>query len=68
MSSGIEGQYRLWKLEAERRGWGVPINDAIPKEAWIRYWRAMEEYERKRTAGDPDPGRPVIPHRTGRGS
>jgi PRTRC genetic system protein C len=57
--------FQDWHLEAHRRGWAVPLNDALPKESWLSYWLAMDEYERKIAAGDRDPGRPVVPHRTG---
>ncbi len=67
MSMSVEMVYDNWKREAERRGWKLPNNDALPKEAWINYWLQCEEYERKVAAGDEDPGRPVVPHRTGRG-
>ncbi len=62
----IETTFVNWKREAERCGWKVPVNDAMPKESWIFYWTAMEEYERKVAAGDRNPGRPVAPHRSGR--
>lgn len=58
--------FSRWEREAQRRGWKTPApTDAMPADAWVRYWEAMHEYERRVKAGDPDPGRPVVPHRSG---
>ena len=62
MSEGVV--YENWRREAERRGWKTPVNKSSPQESWVRYWVAMDDYERKVAAGDPDPGRPVVPHRS----
>lgn len=60
--------HATWKHRAEQRGWKVPpptsrLAQPDWNEAWVRYWVAMDNYERKVAAGDPDPGRPVQPHR-----
>jgi hypothetical protein len=60
--------YESWKRLAEQRGWKVPLNDAFPDQTWIDYWAAMAKYETQLAAGDPDPGRPVVPHRSGGGA
>ena len=67
MSTGMV--YEKWKKIAESRGWHVPPQGspiARWHEAWINYWLALEEYERKVAAGEQNPGWPVRPHRTGR--
>lgn len=52
----------LYRL-AERKGWALPApTNSLPAEMWNNYWRQMRDYER-----DPSKGRPVRPHRTGRG-
>lgn len=68
MSMSIGMMYANYKRDAEQRGWPAPGAGSVldrPNwhEAWIRYWQAMERYETKVAAGDPDPGRPVQPHR-----
>lgn len=52
---------RLLK-KAKKKGWTVPVNNVFGDDAWVRYWRAMEEHER-----NPDSGRPIAPHRSGGG-
>lgn len=56
--------YEKWKRIAATRGWKLPVNDSISQDSWVTYWIAMDEYQRKVDAGDPDPGRPVVPHRS----
>lgn len=72
MSESTGMTYARWKGTAAARGWHIPPRQAPLAEewmrAWVRYWVAMDEYERRIAAGDPDPGRPVVPHRTGRGT
>lgn len=61
--------YAHWKREAEKRGWPRPPQDPTDEQwvlAWARYWGAMHDYEGRIAAGETDPGRPVVPHRTGR--
>lgn len=62
--STVSTEYEVCRRIAVDRGWKVPINDAFSQKAWITYWVAMERYEAKVAAGDPDPGRPVVPHRS----
>lgn len=55
---------RLYQLAVDK-GWKLPAtNNPFPADAWNRYWAEKEDYERKLEAGDPDPGRPVVPHRS----
>lgn len=68
MSMSVGMVYAKWKEIAEQRGWHVPPAGSVVaqwQEAWINYWLALEERERKLAAGEPDPGRPVAPHRSG---
>ena len=53
--------YDDWHALAASKGWKVPMNDAFPKYSWIAFWKACDNYER-----NPESGRPVPPHRTGR--
>jgi PRTRC genetic system protein C len=67
-AEALEILYRRWKRTAELSGWTVPpdgsrVADADWHCAWVNYWSAMQQYV-ARKAGDPDPGRPVPPHRS----
>lgn len=71
LSTSIGALYIDWKREAAGRGWQIPpegshVSHPDWHEAWVRYWQAMDDYEEKIASGDQDPGRPVVPHRTGR--
>jgi len=57
-------EYDKWEAEARRRGWKLPVETTLPRESWVQYWKACDNYERRRAAGEPDPGRPVAPHRS----
>lgn len=58
---------RLYEL-AKERGWVIPAAEGtkLDAETWNFYWRMMERSEQEKEAGNPDPGRPLPPHRTGR--
>ena len=53
--------------EAKNNGWQQPKcgGDRNDMVAWIQYWKQMEEHDRKVAEGDTDPGRPIVPHRSG---
>ena len=52
---------RLAKL-ASAKNWKQPRpDDYFGIEVWAAYWKAMEEY-----GNNPELGRPVVPHRSGR--
>ena len=55
-------EFQKWQNLAASKGWKLPGNSQLPNESWIAYWQACEAYEK-----DPTRGRPVIPHRSGRG-
>lgn len=68
MSQIISMEYHNWHREAVRRGWHLPGHEPEDESwmlAWARYWAAMDDYERRIANGEKDPGRPVIPHRSG---
>lgn len=52
-------EFHVLRRLAGRKGWKMPVNKALPAQAWIDYWRACQSYE-----GDPSSGRPVVPHRS----
>jgi hypothetical protein len=48
-----------WKVKAQQKEWKQPLwNDPFGIEAWVRYWKACDAYEK-----DPSSGRPIPPHR-----
>jgi hypothetical protein len=61
--------YNKQRNIAESKGWPVPKRgsdmDTQPgwRDAWVRYWRAMDHAEK-----NPGGGRPIQPHRSGGGS
>lgn len=55
-------EYNTWWRTARRKGWKLPVNNAFPDHSWVAYWQAMDRYEHGESAG-----RPVPPHRSGRG-
>ena len=70
MAISVSIAYSNWKREAVTRSWHVPAVDPAgegEKAGWVRYWAQMNDYERQITAGATDPGRPVVPHRSGGG-
>lgn len=69
MSEGIEMTHARWKKVAVARGWKIPpdgsrLADPDWYEPWVRYWAAMDDYERQVARGNKDAGRPVAPHRS----
>jgi len=54
-------EYKKYRRLALKHGWKVPTNSVFPDESWVTYWKGMEAYY-----VNPDNGRPIIPHRTGR--
>lgn len=58
-------KFKKLMLMSSERGWARPgVGAAFEPESWISYWEAMEKYDRAIAAGETDPGRPVVPHRS----
>jgi ubiquinone biosynthesis protein Coq4 len=60
-------EYDRLRKKAIEKGWkvprsGSPLDAEKWDEAWIAYWRAMENYE-----ANPERVRPAPPHRSGSG-
>lgn len=55
-------EFQQWQRLAAQKGWKLPGNSPLPNDMWLNYWKQCAAYER-----DPSGGRPVVPHRSGRG-
>lgn len=64
-------EFEEMRCVAAHEDWKLPAVDTIysifDKMAWNSYWQQMIGHDREVAAGNSDPGRPVVPHRTGRG-
>jgi len=58
-------EFEQEREKAIANGWRTPRvgGNRADMVAWLNYWKQMEDHDRKVAAGDPDPGRPVVPHR-----
>jgi len=52
---------------AIKNGWNQPKTggNRTNMVVWINYWLQMKAHDKKVAGGDKNPGRPVIPHRSG---
>lgn len=63
-----EIDYEGHKEAAESMGWKVPTTETVSDTQatmWMNYWQEKAEYNEKIKDGNKNPGRPVVPHRSG---
>lgn len=60
-------EYERLLQKAKKKGWMVPRTDHIDEGAWIRFWQQEEQRAQAIHNGESDPGRPIVPHRSGGG-